>query len=61
MTGPQFIATRAGRTYYEVTLPNMIQQLSRIADLLGLLVESVEKQQENPTPKGCCGGYSRKG
>jgi len=53
MSGPQFFETRAGRTYYEVTLPNLTRQISRLADLLALLVEIEEKKQAKKQ-NGCC-------
>lgn len=58
MSGPQFFETRAGRTYYEVTLPNLTRQISRVADLLALIVENEEKKQ-TPKPNGCCGGCNK--
>ena len=57
MSGPQFFETRAGRTYYEVTLPNLIQQLSRLTDMLALVVELEEKKQTKPN--GCCGDCTK--
>ena len=53
MSGPQFFETRAGRTYYEVTVPELTRQVSRLADMLTLLVEIEEKKLEKPN--GCCG------
>ena len=60
MNGPHFYKPRAGRTYYEVTLPNLIQQVSRLNDLLALHLEQVEQQTENLKPNGCCGGCQKK-
>ena len=57
MSGPQFWKTRAGRTYYEVTLPNLIQQLSRLTDMLALVVEIEEKKQAKQN--GCCGDCAK--
>ena len=53
MNGPQFFETRAGREYYEVTLPNLTRQISRLADMLALVVEIEEKKQDKQN--GCCG------
>ena len=52
MSGPQFWETRAGKIFTDVTLPNIATQLSRIANMLALLVEFEEKKQTNPN--GCC-------
>lgn len=60
MNGPQFYETRAGRTYYEVTLPNLVQQISRLNDLLALHLELVDRQLRNPKTNGCCGGCQKK-
>ena len=57
MSGPQFWKTRAGRTYYEVTLPNLIQQLSRLTDMLALVVELEEKKRDKKI--GCCSDCSK--
>ena len=57
MSGPQFFETRAGRTYYEVTLPNLTRQISRLADLIALMVENEEKKQAKPN--GCCGDCTK--
>ena len=39
----QFFETRAGRTYLEVTLPEMTRQLHRVADNLALVAEMLER------------------
>ncbi len=39
----QFFETRAGRTYLEVTLPEMTRQLHRVADNLALIAEMLER------------------
>ena len=46
MAGPQFFETRMGRQYFEVTLPELVRQLSRLNDLLALGVEQMEKQSQ---------------
>lgn len=43
MSSPQFFETRMGRQYYEVTLPELVRQLSRMNDLLALAVEQMER------------------
>ncbi len=53
MNEPHWFFTREGRKFTEVTLPNIATQLSRIADMLALLIEIEEKKQTKPN--GCCG------
>jgi hypothetical protein len=43
VSGPQFFETRMGRQYFEVTLPELVRQISRLNDLLALGVEQAEK------------------
>ena len=40
----EFYQTRTGRQYYEVTLPELVRQLTRLNDLLALGVELIEKR-----------------
>lgn len=47
MSEVPFYQTRAGRQYYEVTMPEMVRQLTRLNDLLALAVEIVEKQTKD--------------
>jgi len=47
MSDVQFYQTRMGRQYYEVTLPELVRQLTRLNDLLALGVELVDKRAEN--------------
>ena len=44
----QFFQTRMGKTYYEVTLPNLVREIHRLNDMLALAVELME---EKPKPK----------
>jgi hypothetical protein len=37
-----FYQTRAGRTYYEKTLPELVEQVRRLADAVEQLVERLE-------------------
>lgn len=39
MTDIEFHQTRAGRTYYEKTLPELVEQVRRLADAVEKLVE----------------------
>lgn len=48
MSGPQFFETRTGRQYYEVTLPELVRQLTRLNDLIALGVEEMEKHCRAP-------------
>lgn len=43
MSEVSFYETRLGRQYYEVTLPELVRQLTRLNDLLALGVELAEK------------------
>jgi len=43
VSAPQFFETRMGRQYYEVTLPELVRQISRLSDLLALGVEQMEQ------------------
>ena len=44
MSDVEFYQTRAGRTYYEKTLPDLVEQLRRLAEALEKLV--AQKDQE---------------
>ena len=49
MSNVQFYQTRAGRQYYEVTMPELVRQLHRLNDLLALAVEIADrKAREEP-------------
>jgi hypothetical protein len=49
MSDVQFYQTRAGRQYYEVTMPELVRQLHRLNDLLALAVEIADrKAKEDP-------------
>jgi hypothetical protein len=55
MSEVPFYQTRMGRVYYEVTLPSLVQQLSRIGDLLQRLVDAadhVEKPEVDVPSRG---------
>ena len=47
MSGVPFYQTRLGREYYEVTMPELVRQLTRLNDMFALYVELVEKQVES--------------
>ena len=42
MSDIEFYQTRAGRTYYEKTLPDLVEQLRRLADAVERLVARTE-------------------
>jgi len=47
MSDVQFFQTRMGRQFYEVTMPELVRQVTRLNDLLALAVEQME---EKPKP-----------
>ena len=47
MSDVQFFQTRMGKTYYEVTLPNIARELHRLNDMLALAVELMEKKTKD--------------
>ena len=51
MSDVQFFQTKMGRQYYEVTLPNLVREIHRLNDMLGLAVELVERHDAFPTPE----------
>ena len=42
MNEPAFYQTRAGRTFYEKTLPELVEQIRRLADAVERLTEKVD-------------------
>ena len=46
MSGPQFFETRAGRQFYEATMPELVRQLKRIADGVERIVVALEANAE---------------
>ena len=46
MNETQFFQTRMGKTYYEVTLPNLVREIHRLNDLLALAVELMETRPQ---------------
>ena len=49
MSEVQFYQTRAGRQYYEVTIPELVRQIHRLNDLLALAVEIADKKAKDET------------
>jgi hypothetical protein len=47
MSEVEFYQTKAGRQYYEVTMPALVRQLHRLNDLLALAVEIAEQKQKD--------------
>ena len=44
-----FYQTKIGRRYYEVTMPELVRQITRLNDLLALAVEArVTKPEDKP-------------
>ena len=46
MSEVPFYQTRMGRQFYEVTMPELVRQLTRLNDMFALYVELIEKQVE---------------
>ena len=44
MSHAPFYQTRTGRQFYEVTMPELVRQLTRLNDMFALYVELVELQ-----------------
>ena len=42
MSEIKFFQTRMGRQYYEVTMPELVRQITRLNDLLALAIELTE-------------------
>lgn len=42
MSEPAFYQTRAGRTFYEKTLPELVEQIRRLADAVERWTEKVD-------------------
>jgi hypothetical protein len=49
---PEFYQTRMGQKYYEHTLPSLVRQLTRLADLGERVVPLVEMMVEHFTAPG---------
>ncbi|MGD9547792.1 MAG: hypothetical protein AB7V45_09635 [Candidatus Krumholzibacteriia bacterium] len=43
----QFYQTRNGRQFYEVTMPELVCQITRLNDLLALAVEAMQAKPES--------------
>jgi len=43
-----FYQTRAGRQFYESTLPELVRQITRVNDLLARAVDCLESQDREP-------------
>jgi len=48
MSDVQFFQTRMGKQFFEVTMPELVRQITRLNDMLALTVELME---EKPKPK----------
>ena len=47
MSEIQFFQTRMGRQHYEVTMPELVRQITRLNDLLALAVELMETKPKD--------------
>jgi hypothetical protein len=47
MNDIQFYQTKMGRQYYEVTMPELVRQITRLNDMLALAVELMEKKTKD--------------
>jgi hypothetical protein len=54
MNDVPFYQTKMGRQYYDVTMPELVRQLTRLNDMFALFVELLEKRvaQDHSDPKG---------
>ena len=48
MSGAPFYTTRCGRQFFEVTMPELVRQLTRLNDMLALAVEQMELRSQQP-------------
>ena len=46
MSDIQFFQTKMGRQFYDVTMPELVRQITRLNDLLALTVELMEEKPE---------------
>jgi hypothetical protein len=46
MSEPAFFQTRAGRTFYEKTLPELVKEIRRLADAVERLTEKVDRDSD---------------
>lgn len=60
MDDVSFFQTRAGRQFYEVTVPELVRQLSRLNDLLALGIELAEHQVASSTVNSDKGKEAKK-
>jgi len=51
MSEIQFFQTRMGRQHFEVTMPELVRQITRLNDMLGLAVELAEQHDAFPAPE----------
>ncbi|MGD9548889.1 MAG: hypothetical protein AB7V45_15275 [Candidatus Krumholzibacteriia bacterium] len=50
----QFYQTSIGRQFFEVTMPELVRQITRLNDLLALAVEAMQAKPESK-PDDCPG------
>jgi hypothetical protein len=47
MTEPGFFRTQMGRTFYDRTMPELVHQITRVADALERVVAALERNPES--------------
>jgi len=52
MSETPFYMTKVGRLFYEATVPELIRQITRLNDLLAVIVERLEPQKPGESSKG---------
>jgi hypothetical protein len=49
MTEPGFFRTQMGRTFYDRTMPELVHQITRVADALERVIAVLERDRESRT------------
>jgi len=57
MSEVPFYQTRAGRRFYEATVPELVRQIARLNDLLAVIVQSLEQPDPRESSKGETDGH----
>ena len=53
--GPQFFETRRGQQFYEVTMPRLVQQVTRLADAMEVVGRQLVENQGRDAAAGRAG------
>ena len=56
MSEIQFFQTKMGRQFYEVTMPELVRQIHRLNEMLGLAVELMEEKPSIGDRRDDCPG-----